>query len=552
MDDAFPEVRYARSGDVHIAYQVLGEGDVDLVFVMGWLTNLETYWELPGYRRFMQRLAGFTRLILFDKRGMGLSDRSVMGTLEERMDDVRAVMDAAGSERAVLLGVSEGAPLSMVFAATHPERTAALIFIGGEVKEILEDDWPLGQETREEYEAHLQKILSGEFAWGQPKRVWFAPSKEYDPAVMEWVGRLERTAASPAAAVAFMRLGSELDVRHVAPSIHVPTLVMHVPGDPIVPFAQGRWLAEQIEGARFVELAGQDHVPWFDVADQVVAETREFLTGFREAPEPEQILATVLFTDIVGSTERAQELGNREWGSLLERHHTTVREILSRYRGREIDTAGDGFLASFDGPARAIRCAVAVRDALAGLEIPVRSGLHTGEVESVGEKLAGIAVHIGSRVAALAGAGEVLVSSTVRDLVAGSGIEFEDRGLHELKGLDEPRRLYAVRRDHGRQTLESCLGSLRVDSRRLARSLGLGQGHSLANRRRPRGRHSEGRGGRARDVGGGRGGFGSRAARPHRRDDPRRALGRRALGGHGCRKADAQARDLHRAEQPRR
>jgi class 3 adenylate cyclase len=331
-----------------------------------------------------------------------------------------------------------------VFAATHPERTAGLIFVGGEVKEIIEDDWPLGQETREEYEGHLQKILSGEFAWGQPKRVWFAPSKEYDPAVMEWVGRLERTAASPAAAVAFMRLGSELDVRHVAPSIHVPTLVMHVPGDPIVPFAQGRWLAEQIEGARFVELAGKDHVPWFDVADQVVAETREFLTGFREAPEPEQILATVLFTDIVGSTERAQELGNQEWRSLLEHHHTTVREILVRYRGREIDTAGDGFLASFDGPARAIRCAVAVRDTLAGLAIPVRSGLHTGEVEVVGDKLAGIAVHIGARVAALAGPGEVLVSSTVRDLVAGSGVEFEDRGLHELKGLDEPRRLFAV------------------------------------------------------------------------------------------------------------
>jgi pimeloyl-ACP methyl ester carboxylesterase len=444
VEDALPEVRYARSGDVHLAYQVLGQGDVDLVFVMGWLTNLETYWDLPGYRRFMQRLAGFTRLILFDKRGMGLSDHTAVGTLEERMDDVRAVMDAAGSERAVLMGISEGAPLSMVFAATHPERTAALIFVGGEVKEILEDDWPLGQETRDEYEGHLQKILSGEFAWGQPKRVWFAPSKGNDPAVMEWVGRLERTAASPAAAVAFMRLGSELDVRHVAPSIHVPTLVMHAPEDPIVPFAQGRWLAEQIEGARFVELAGKDHVPWFDVADQVVAETREFLTGFREASEPEQILATVLFTDIVGSTERAQELGNREWRSLLEQHHTTVREILARYRGREIDTAGDGFLASFDGPARAIRCAVAVRDALAGLGIPVRSGLHTGEVEVVGEKLAGIAVHTGSRVAAVAAAGEVLVSSTVRDLVAGSGIEFEDRGLHELKGLDEPRRLFAV------------------------------------------------------------------------------------------------------------
>jgi pimeloyl-ACP methyl ester carboxylesterase len=445
MDDAFPEVRYARSGDVHIACQVLGSGDVDLVFVMGWLTNLQTYWELPSYRRFMERLAGFTRLILFDKRGMGLSDHTAIGTLEERMDDVRAVMDAVGSERAVLMGISEGCPLSMVFAATHPERTAALIFIGGEVKEIIEDDWPLGQETREDYEAHLEKVLSGEIPWGQPTRVWFAPSKEHDPAVMEWVGRLERTAASPAAAVAFMRLGSELDVRHVAPSIHVPTLVMHAPGDPIVPFAQGRWLAEQIEGARFVQLDGRDHVPWFDVADEVIAETREFLTGFREAPEPEQILATVLFTDIVDSTDRAREMGDREWRSLLERHHTTVREILASYRGREIDTAGDGFFASFDGPARAIRCAVAVRDALTGLGIPVRSGLHTGEVEIVGDKLAGIAVHIGSRVAAVADAGEVLVSSTVRDLVAGSGIAFDDRGLHELKGLDEPRRLFAVR-----------------------------------------------------------------------------------------------------------
>ena len=444
MDEGFPEVRYAQSGDVHIAYQVLGSGDVDLVFVMGWLTNLETYWDEPSYRRFMQRLAGFTRLILFDKRGMGLSDHTAIGTLEERMDDVRAVMDAVGSERAVLMGISEGAPLSMLFAATHPERTAGLIFVGGEVKEVLEEDWPWGQATREEYDTHLQKILNGETPWGKVESVWFAPSREYDPAVVEWVGRLERTAASPAAAVAFMRLGSEIDVRHVAPSIRVPTLVMHTPEDPIVRFEQGRWLAEQIPGARFVELEGRDHVPWFDVADQVIAETREFLTGFREAAEPEQILATVLFTDIVGSTERARELGNREWRSLLERHHTTVRQILSRYRGREIDTAGDGFLASFDGPARGIRCAVAVRDALAGLGIPVRSGLHTGEVERVGDKLAGIAVHIGSRVAAVARPGEVLVSSTVRDLVAGSGIEFVDRGLHELKGLDEPRRLFAV------------------------------------------------------------------------------------------------------------
>jgi pimeloyl-ACP methyl ester carboxylesterase len=445
VDDTLPEVRYARSGDVHIAYQVLGEGAIDLVFVMGWLTNLETYWELPGYRRFMQRLAGFTRLILFDKRGMGLSDRTMIGTLEERMDDVRAVMDAVGSERAVLLGVSEGAPLSMLFAASHPERTAGLIFVGGEVKEIREDDWPWGQSTRKDYEAMLEGILSGQTEWGKVTRVWFAPSRENDPAVIDWLSRLERSAASPAAAVAFMRLGSEIDVRYVAPSIHMPTLVLHTPRDPVVPYEQGRWLAEQIEGARFVELTGRDHVPWFDVGDQVVTEVREFLTGFREAPEPEKVLATVLFTDIVESTDRARELGDIEWTALLARHHTTVRAVLAQYRGREIDTAGDGFLAAFDGPARGIRCAQAILDALDGIGIPARSGLHTGEVEVVGDKLAGIAVHTGARVAAAAGPGEVLVSSTVRDLVAGSGIEFEDRGLHELKGLDEPRRLFAVR-----------------------------------------------------------------------------------------------------------
>ena len=445
MDDALPEVRYARSGDVHIAYQVLGEGEIDLVFVMGWLTNLETYWELPGYRRFMQRLAGFTRLILFDKRGMGLSDRTMAGTLEERMDDVRAVMDAVGSERAVLLGVSEGAPMSMVFAATYPDRTAGLVFVGGEVKEILEDDWPLGQSTREDYEAMLQRTLDG--FWAKPTRVWFAPSVEHDPAALAWLERLERSSASPPAAVAFMRLGSEIDVRHVAPSIHTPTLVLHTPDDPVVPYAQARWLAEQIPGARLVDLKGRDHVPWFDVADQVITEVREFLTGFREAPEPETALATVLFTDIVGSTDRARELGDARWTALLEEHHATVRRVLRQYRGREVDTAGDGFLAAFDGPARAIRCAQAILEALDGIGIEARSGLHTGEVEVVGDNLAGIAVHIGARVAAAAGPHEVLVSSTVRDLVAGSGIEFEDRGLHELKGLDEPRRLYAVRND---------------------------------------------------------------------------------------------------------
>jgi pimeloyl-ACP methyl ester carboxylesterase len=444
MDDALPQVRYARSGDVDIAYTVLGAAPVDLVLVMGWLTNLEVYWEESFFRRFAQRLAGFTRLILFDKRGMGLSDRTTVGTLEERMDDVRAVMDAVGSERAALMGISEGAPLSMLFAASHPERTEALVFAGGEVKEVIEDDWPWGQSTREEYDRYLEDFPASD-SWGKPAPLFFAPSRRDDPALMEWLGRMERSAASPAAAAAFMRLGSEIDVRSVAPSIHVPTLVMHSRRDPVVQFGQGRWLADTIPGARFVELTGQDHVPWFDVADQVLDETREFLTGSREPPEPEQILATVLFTDIVESTERARELGDRGWRELLEQHHSVVRAELSRYRGREIDTAGDGFFASFDGPARAIRCALGVLGALERIGVPVRSGLHTGECEVVGDKLAGIAVHTGARVAALAGAGEVLVSQTVHDLVAGSGIEFDDRGLHSLKGLGE-RRLFAVRR----------------------------------------------------------------------------------------------------------
>ena len=423
---------------------LLGSGSVDLVLVMGWITNLEVYWEEPCYRRFVQRLAGFTRLILFDKRGMGLSDRTTVGTLEERMDDVRAVMDAVGSKRAVLMGISEGAPLSMLFAASHPERTAALMFCGGEVKEVTTEDWPWGESSREEFDDSMERFLASD-AWGKPAPVFFAPSRAHDPSLMEWLGRLERSAASPAAAVAFMRMGSEIDVRHVAPSIHVPTLVMHTRKDTVVHFEQGQWLARTIPNARFVELVGQDHAPWFDCADEVIGEVREFLTGFREPPEAEQVLATVLFTDIVGSTDRARALGDRRWRDLLEQHHAAVRGVLARYRGREIDTAGDGFLASFDGPARGIRCALAVLDALEHLGIPARSGLHTGECEVVGDKLAGIAVHIGARVAACASAGEVLVSQTVRDLVAGSGIDFDDRGLHELKGLTEPRRLFAVR-----------------------------------------------------------------------------------------------------------
>jgi pimeloyl-ACP methyl ester carboxylesterase len=458
-----PEVRYTRSGDVEIAYQVLGSGDIDLVLVMGWLTNLEVYWDEPSYRRFMQRLASFTRLILFDKRGMGLSDRTTIGTLEERMDDVRAVMDAVGSERAVLMGVSEGAPMSLLFAASHPERTAALIFCGGEVKEIKTDDWPLGHSTKEEYEEAMESILSGERPWGQPTRVIYAPSREYDPAAIEWFGRLQRSAASPAAAVAFMRLGSQIDVRHVVPSVHVPTLVLHSPGDPIVPFAQGKWLAEQIPGARFVELAGTDHVPWFDVADEVITEIREFLTGFREPSEPDQVLATVLFTDIVDSTDRAREMGDREWRDLLEKHHATVRDILSRYRGREIDTAGDGFFAAFDGPARGIRCAHAVLDALQGLGPPGTERPPHRRMRGRRRQAGRDRRPYGRARGGCRGRREVLVSQTVRDLVAGSGIEFEDRGLHELKGFDEPRRLFAVRSSAARRQRPGPLIATRAD-----------------------------------------------------------------------------------------
>ncbi len=271
------------------------------------------------------------------------------------------------------------------------------------------------------------------------------PQREGRPGDDPLAGAAAALGSLPPAAVAFMRLGSEIDVRHVAPSIHVPTLVLHSPGDTIVPYEQGRWLAEQIPGARFVELRGTDHVPWFDGADQVITEVRDFLTGFREAAEPENVLATVLFTDIVGSTDRARELGDSQWSALLQQHHAAVRTVLAQYRGRAIDTTGDGFLAAFDGPARGIRCAHAILEALGRIGIEARAGLHTGEVEMVGDKIAGIAVHIGARVAAVAGSGEVLVSSTVRDLVAGSGIRFEDAGLHELKGLDEPRQLFAVR-----------------------------------------------------------------------------------------------------------
>jgi len=438
-----PPIRYAANGDVHIAYRVLGDGPLDLVLVPGAITNLDALWEIPEYREFYDRLASFARVTTFDKRGMGLSDRVRFGTLEERMDDVRAILDDLGSESAALMGVSEGGPMSMLFAATHPERTRALILCGAEIKEETTEDWPWGESTRQEFEEAMQIDRVVE-RWGKGLGLqFFVPSRKDDERLREQWGRLQVQSGSPHDAVAFMRMAFEIDVRHVVPSITAPTLVLHRVGDEICHVENGRWLGRHIDSAKYVELPGGNHIPWID-GDDIVDEIREFLTGVREPEQPDRVLTTVLFTDIVGSTERARVLGDRAWRDLLDRHHDLVRRDLLRFRGREIDTAGDGFLATFDGPARAIRCARSVVADVQSVGLELRAGVHTGEVELVGNSVRGIAVHTGARVTAQAGAGEVLVSQTVKDLVAGSGIELEDRGTHELKGIPGEWRLYAV------------------------------------------------------------------------------------------------------------
>jgi class 3 adenylate cyclase len=439
-----PPIRYAQSGDVHIAYRVVGDGPLDLMLVAGAITNLDVLWEMPDYRRFCEDLASFSRLILFDKRGMGLSDRVRVGTLEERMDDVRAILDDVGSKSASLMGSSEGGPMSILFAATYPERTRALVLCGAEVKEETTEDWPWGESTRPEFDAAMDVDRIVE-RWGKGLTAdVLVPSRKGDPHLREQVGRLQVHSASPQDAIAFMRMAFEIDVRHVVPSLSVPTLILHRVDDQVCHVENARWLSRHVQGSRYVELPGGDHLPFVDGGD-IVDEIREFLTGVREPAEPDRVLATVLFTDIVGSSERARELGDRRWRDLLDRHNEIVRRDLERYRGREIDTAGDGFFATFDGPARAIRCARTVVDDLRGIGLDVRAGLHTGEVELAGEAVRGIAVHTGARVAGQAGPGEVLVSQTVKDLVAGSGIDVEDRGSHELKGIPGDWRLYAVR-----------------------------------------------------------------------------------------------------------
>jgi pimeloyl-ACP methyl ester carboxylesterase len=441
VPSAVPDTHYAKSGDVNVAYQVVGEGPVDLVYVPGWVSHVELAWELPELAGGFERLASFSRVILFDKRGTGMSDPvppDELPTLEQRMDDVRAVMDAVGSERAAIFGASEGGNMSMLFAATYPERTVALAAFGCTAKRVWSPDYPWAPtpEKRQETFDQVERQWTGGLDWD-----FMAPS--LDPPALAELSRYYRRCASPGAALALLKMNTYVDVRAVLPTISVPTVVMHRTDDTDALVEEGRYIASQIPGARFVEFDGADHAWWTQHRAAILDEIEELVTGVRPAPQPNRVLATVLFTDIVRSTERARELGDQGWAELLGRHHAAVRRELQRFRGDEIDTAGDGFLARFDGPARGVRCAVAIRDVVQGLGLELRAGLHTGECELLGDKVAGIAVHTGARVSALADSGEVLVSQTVRDLVSGSGIEFEDRGDHALKGVGE-RRIYAV------------------------------------------------------------------------------------------------------------
>jgi pimeloyl-ACP methyl ester carboxylesterase/DNA-binding winged helix-turn-helix (wHTH) protein len=430
-----PETMYARSGDVNIAYQVIGDAPLDLVFVMGWVSHMEYFWREPSFARFLLRLASFSRLILFDKRGTGLSDRvpiNQLPTLEQRMDDVRAVMDAVGSERAALCGVSEGGPMCSLFAATYPEKTLALVMIGTYAKRIRDADYPWGPtaEQREHFFEYMRQH------WGGPVGIdERAPSAAHDPKFREWWATYLRMGASPGAAVALTKMNAEIDIRNVLPSIRVPSLVIHRTEDQCLKVEEGRFVAERIPGAKFVELPGNDHLPFVGDQDAILDEMEEFLTGARHRVEPDTVLATILVAHIAGNVEP----------ELLRRLHAYIAKEIEWFRGREIDIAGNRLLAIFDGPARAIRCASAITQYASRLGVATRSGLHTGECEMVDGKVAGTAARMCACVADEAEPGEVLVSSTVKDLVAGSGISFDDRGVHNLSGCGECR-LFAVQK----------------------------------------------------------------------------------------------------------
>jgi class 3 adenylate cyclase len=438
-----PDVKYAKSGELNIAYQVFGDGPLDLVIVFGFISHLDIFWDADPFVDFMKRLSSFARVIVFDKRGVGLSDPVTnVATLEERMDDVRAVMDAAGSERAALFGLSEGGAMSILFSSTYPERSQALVLYGAMARSTYDDDYPWAA-PREALIQSNEELVGPVWGQGASAEV-FAPSVADDPQAIAFYARFERQAASPQMIQQLGMMFLDLDVRHVLPTIQVPTLILHRKGDRVVNVRASRYLAEQISGAKLVELEGNDHSWLAGDTGAVVDELEEFLTGVRAAPRFDRILATVLFTDIVDSTKKASELGDREWREVLEKHQRIVRTQLSRDRGREVNTTGDGFLATFDGPARAIRCATSIAEEVRALGIELRAGIHTGECEVIGDDIGGIAVHTAARILALAGAGEVLVSRTVKDLVAGSGITFEDRGTHVLKGVPDDWQLLLV------------------------------------------------------------------------------------------------------------
>jgi class 3 adenylate cyclase len=439
-------VQYARAGAVHLAYQTIGDGPLPVVLVAEWATHVDLQWQEPRCARFLERLASFSRLLLFDKRGIGLSDPVPLDPLpsfEEWMDDVRIVMDAAGIHEAAIVASGAGGPMGVLFAATHPDRVRALVLLNTYARIAAAPDYPFGMPV--EHTRHAARWSRD--TWGTAANFGqLAPSLAHDPDARAFYARLQRGAASPGVVERMQAMLVGLDVRPVLPSVQVPTLVLHRAGNAVFPAAHGRHLAEHIPGARYVELPGPDQLYWAGDTDAVVDEIEEFLTGVRSGPPPERILTTILFTDLVDSTARAAELGDREWRALLDRHDAVVGRELERFRGRAVKSTGDGVLASFDGPARAIRCACAIRAGLEPFDLRVRAGVHTGEVEVRGDDLGGIAVHLGARIAALAEPGRVYASRTVVDLVVGSGVEFAPRGTHALKGVPGQWEIFEVSR----------------------------------------------------------------------------------------------------------
>ena len=440
-----PETRYARLGDLHLAYQVIGEGPPDILLLDQWFGHVDAQWDVPPVAELRERLAAFGRLIMFDKRGTGLSDpipTSSLPTLEEFMEDIPAVMDTVGSERAAMIANIGGGILAMPFAAAHPERVSSLILVDCFARFLEAPDFPIGAP----YEALTPALDLAEDDTGRGVMIdVFAPSVANDERIRRAWARYERSAATPGSTKAIVRLIYESDVRDVLPAIRVPTLVVHRAEASGFGVEHGRYLAARIPGAKYVELPGADNLIWAGDQDAVVAEIQDFVTGIRPAPDPRRVLATVLFTDIVGSTQLAAELGDSRWQGVLADHNRVVRRQIDRFGGHEVRVVGDGFLATFDGPARAVRCAIAIRDGVRDLGLEIRAGLHVGEIEVLPDDIAGLAVHIGARVSALAGPGEVLTSSTIRDLVVGSGLEFDERGSHKLKGVPGEWQLFAVR-----------------------------------------------------------------------------------------------------------